>query len=475
MVSYAQNYEDVILWRALKHVKKGRYIDLGAWDPVIDSVSMFFYTQGWRGIHVEPNPSYAKKLRKARPDEVVIEAAIGESTRPTTLFIIEDTGLTTSSKTFRDEHKSKGFTSETIKVPTRTLASIFDEAGNGDIHWLKIDVEGMEEDVIKSWRNNPARPWIVVVESTLPSTDIEVSYGLSELAERGYTHVYFDALNKFYVHEHHSELLSSFKCGPNLFDDFISANHKKIRDQGEILDRDLKERTKELVETRAELVERTELLRRANDDLTARTKDLVETRAELVERTELLRRTNNDLTARTKDLAETRAELVERTELLRRTNEDLTARTKDLAETRAELVERTELLRRTNDDLNARTKDLVETRAELVERKEMLNKTSEDLVIRTKDLIQSNMILEQRSEKLQQLSQNLNNATHELGQEKEAHKSLRSSLAKTIHQINASEKTVNLVSFASNPFLYFMVRKEVKRLFQKINLLDRKL
>jgi len=137
MVSYAQNYEDVILWRALKHVKKGRYIDLGAWDPVIDSVSMFFYTQGWRGIHVEPNPSYAKKLRKARPDEVVIEAAIGESTRPTTLFIIEDTGLTTSSKTFRDEHKSKGFTSETIKVPTRTLASIFDEAGNGDIHWLK--------------------------------------------------------------------------------------------------------------------------------------------------------------------------------------------------------------------------------------------------------------------------------------------------------------------------------------------------
>ena len=329
--------------------------------------------------------------------------------------------------------------------------------------------------MIKSWRNNPARPWIVVVESTLPSTDIEVSYGLSELAERGYTHVYFDALNKFYVHEHHSELLSSFKCGPNLFDDFISANHKKIRDQGEILDRDLKERTKELVETRAELVERTELLRRANDDLTARTKDLVETRAELVERTELLRRTNNDLTARTKDLAETRAELVERTELLRRTNEDLTARTKDLAETRAELVERTELLRRTNDDLNARTKDLVETRAELVERKEMLNKTSEDLVIRTKDLIQSNMILEQRSEKLQQLSQNLNNATHELGQEKEAHKSLRSSLAKTIHQINASEKTVNLVSFASNPFLYFMVRKEVKRLFQKINLLDRKL
>ena len=63
MISFAQNCEDVILWRALKHVKKGCYIDIGAWDPVVDSVSMFFYTQGWRGIHAEPNPFYAKKLR----------------------------------------------------------------------------------------------------------------------------------------------------------------------------------------------------------------------------------------------------------------------------------------------------------------------------------------------------------------------------------------------------------------------------
>jgi FkbM family methyltransferase len=301
MISYAQNYEDVILWRALKHVKKGCYIDIGAWDPVVDSVSMFFYSQGWRGVHVEPNPFYSKKLREARPDETIIEAAIGDCTAPTTLFVIENTGLTTSSEKFRDQHKQKGFTSETIKVPTRTLASIFDEAGNDDIHWLKIDAEGMEEDVIKSWGNNQARPWVVVVESTLPSTDIEVSYGLSELAERGYTHVYFDALNKFYVHENHSELLSSFKCGPNLFDDFISADHKKIRDQGEILDRDLKERTKELVEIRAVLRERTELLEK---NLKERTEDLVATRTVLRERTELLESANKDLVQSEKELSE---------------------------------------------------------------------------------------------------------------------------------------------------------------------------
>lgn len=276
MISYAQNYEDVILWRALKHVKKGCYIDIGAWDPVVDSVSMFFYTQGWRGIHAEPNPAYAKKLREARPDEAVIEAAIGESTGPTTLFVIEDTGLTTSSETFRDQHKKKGFTSKTIETPTRTLASIFNEVGEKEIHWLKIDAEGMEEEVIRSWGSSEARPWVVVVESTIPSTRIETSYGINALSERGYAFVYFDELNKYYIHKLHSELIPSFKYGPNIFDDFIRAEHKASRDQAEALDRDLTERTKELVGTRSVLEERTELLKKSREDLAEHEKVLKE-------------------------------------------------------------------------------------------------------------------------------------------------------------------------------------------------------
>ena len=32
-ISYAQNYEDVILWRALRDVEHGFYVDVGAADP----------------------------------------------------------------------------------------------------------------------------------------------------------------------------------------------------------------------------------------------------------------------------------------------------------------------------------------------------------------------------------------------------------------------------------------------------------
>ncbi|HQT26300.1 MAG TPA: hypothetical protein PLK99_06850, partial [Burkholderiales bacterium] len=71
LISYAKNLEDVMLWRALKHVGKGSYIDACARDPVVDSVSLAFYEMGWRGLHVT-NSEHLEKLKAARPDEAVI-------------------------------------------------------------------------------------------------------------------------------------------------------------------------------------------------------------------------------------------------------------------------------------------------------------------------------------------------------------------------------------------------------------------
>src|SRR4051812_20874799 len=109
MTSHSQNFEDVILWRALKHVERGTYIDIGAQDPVVDSVSLAFYKQGWRGVHVEPVPSYADKLRMERPDERVIEAAISPKEGTIPFFEIPDTGLSTGNAATVQRHEAAGF------------------------------------------------------------------------------------------------------------------------------------------------------------------------------------------------------------------------------------------------------------------------------------------------------------------------------------------------------------------------------
>ncbi|WP_163460403.1 FkbM family methyltransferase, partial [Escherichia coli] len=58
------------------------------------------------------------------------------------------------------------------QVPMMPLSGLFASIGAREIHWLKIDVEGMEKSVIESWSPSARRPWIVVVESTLPNSQI---------------------------------------------------------------------------------------------------------------------------------------------------------------------------------------------------------------------------------------------------------------------------------------------------------------
>ena len=77
-VSYAQNLEDVMLWRALRGALDGPgfYIDVGASDPTALSVTRAFYERGWRGLNVEPLPDVVALLRAARPRDVTVEVAV---------------------------------------------------------------------------------------------------------------------------------------------------------------------------------------------------------------------------------------------------------------------------------------------------------------------------------------------------------------------------------------------------------------
>ncbi|MDV3096570.1 FkbM family methyltransferase [Burkholderia cenocepacia] len=226
ITSYAQNFEDVMLWRALGFVESGFYIDVGAQHPTIDSVSKAFYEHGWRGVHIEPTVAYAALLRRERRDETILQAALADKAGVLTLYEIPETGLSTADTAIAERHRSQGFTIEQIDVPCLTLSDLFDQIGQRDIHWMKIDVEGFERQVLEGWANHQARPWIVLLESTLPLTTDEAHASWESLMlERGYKHVYFDGLNRYYVSAAHPELQQAFRAPPNVFDSFNLAEN----------------------------------------------------------------------------------------------------------------------------------------------------------------------------------------------------------------------------------------------------------
>ena len=138
-VSYAENAEDVVLQRALGSVPAGRYVEVGADHSSDHCVTRAFSDRGWNGIVVEP---------------------------------------------------------------TRRLDDVLTESGWADqeIHFLVIDVEGDERDILQSVDLGRWRPWVLVVRSTVSTSSVTTYRDWEpELVTAGYEFCLFDGLSRFYV------------------------------------------------------------------------------------------------------------------------------------------------------------------------------------------------------------------------------------------------------------------------------------
>ena len=228
-ISYAQNFEDVMLWRALKNIEKGFYIDVGANDPEIDSVTKAFYDRGWRGINIEPVTEWQERLQKYRTHDINLQIAAGARKGNISFYEVPGTGLSTSCQKFAKQHaQERGFTHKKIKVPVETLTAICNQYAQSDIHFLKIDVEGAEGAVLKGLNFKKFRPWILVIETNLPNSVEESHQDWEELVlAADYGLAYKDGLNRFYVAKERSQLLGVLVYPPNVFDDFIPSQQIK--------------------------------------------------------------------------------------------------------------------------------------------------------------------------------------------------------------------------------------------------------
>ncbi|WP_165839378.1 FkbM family methyltransferase [Klenkia marina] len=211
LVSHAQNAEDVVLWRALGSVQNGRYVEVGANHPAVDSISKAFYDRGWAGVAVEPVPAFAQAYREARPRDVVVEAAVTDAAeQEVVLHVFEGTGLSTVREDISAGHEASGIEATEVRVPARRLDDVLVEhvpAGE-EIHFLMVDVEGAEHDVLRSIDLSVHRPWVLVVEATAPRSRDRTHHEWEHIVlGNGYVHAMFDGLSQWYVAQEHVDLL----------------------------------------------------------------------------------------------------------------------------------------------------------------------------------------------------------------------------------------------------------------------------
>jgi FkbM family methyltransferase len=248
-VSFAQNGEDVVLWRALSQVRDGRYVEVGANHPSESSITRAFYDRAWSGIEIEPVTEWVEIFRRERPRDVVVQAAVTDTgAEAATLHVIEGTGLSTLDPEIAEHHRNSGWKVREETVPARRLDDILAEhlKPEDEIHFLVVDAEGAERAVLASLDLRRWRPWVMVVEATAPNT-VQPTHGAWEglVLEAGYVFCLFDGLSRFYVAEEHAREFGPALSSPsNPMDDFVTHATQQLieeRDTAQAAARSLRE------------------------------------------------------------------------------------------------------------------------------------------------------------------------------------------------------------------------------------------
>lgn len=191
--TYAQYNEDIILLALLHDIEKGFYVDVGANYPVVDSVTKLFYEKGWRGINIEPIPALFKQLQKERPADINLQVGVGEKAGELQFYEnVHIPGHSSFSRSEAEHADSEDLKVYSVKI--KTLEEIFKANSVKEIHFLKIDVEGFEEQVIRGndWKHY--RPMIVCIEANHRKTAWQ-----DVLLESNYRLFITDGLNEYYI------------------------------------------------------------------------------------------------------------------------------------------------------------------------------------------------------------------------------------------------------------------------------------
>jgi len=220
-ISYAQNAEDIRVWRAFKDLDPTQltYVDVGANEPRHLSITASLYDQGWRGLLIEADPDHASELRIHRPLDTVIECAASDQDGTLTFYRVPGTGLGTLAANEAQAAADRGFATQTFEVPTKKISAILDEHHSKDIHFMSIDVEGAEASVLAGLDLQRHRPWVLCVEAVVPGTSVRSHAGW-ETAVTGqkYSFAAFDGVNAWYVAEEHSEIIEAIATSFNAID-----------------------------------------------------------------------------------------------------------------------------------------------------------------------------------------------------------------------------------------------------------------
>ena len=163
--SYGFEYEDVAINKYLKNIKKGFYVDIGAFNPIRGSNTYLLFKKGWSGINIDADENSIKIFNILRRKDYNFNYAISCSKKRELKLFYEknSSGIKTTVAKFRDL-TLKNFKIKQVKVSTFDNLIKKTTFYKRRIDFLNIDCEGSDLDVLKLVDIKIYRPRIICIE-----------------------------------------------------------------------------------------------------------------------------------------------------------------------------------------------------------------------------------------------------------------------------------------------------------------------
>jgi FkbM family methyltransferase len=195
--SFSQFGEDIIIEHLTWPIKSGFYVDVGCAHPYWFSNTCKLFERGWSGVNIDPNPEAIANFDVVRPRDCNIPAAIGTQTGEVDYYMLPSAMCNTLDINVANSQSSDV---EAIKVRVDTLAQVLDKnVGSKRIHYMNVDCESRDFDVLQSNDWDRFRPVILTVEDgefKLSSCGSKIK---SFLEDAGYVMYSFCHVTSFFI------------------------------------------------------------------------------------------------------------------------------------------------------------------------------------------------------------------------------------------------------------------------------------
>ena len=199
---YAEFAEDVMVYRILKKIKKGFYVDIGAYHPYKGSLTYNLYNRKWTGMNLDISKSSIDLFNIARPSDININCAVSEFNGET--YYYENSPINQqNSLIFQNDNQKK------IKIQSYKLCEILKMQNINSVDYINIDTEGNELEVLMGIDFSKINPTLFTIEDNSFDLNNEIKKKkIIFLKEKNYELINIIGVTMFFVKKDSVSLIS---------------------------------------------------------------------------------------------------------------------------------------------------------------------------------------------------------------------------------------------------------------------------